>query len=148
EPLREAYLRYIDAINMFEARDLTPDRLLKPGDFHKLFFDSNESFAASVVNRAMPWPPVITKPNNQRVLGAANTRLIDTRKIGTVLAEQFQNHVAQTNPFNTPPAFDGLFKNAEKPILFWRTAKRDPSPLPPEFSGIETALKKKAEDWQ
>jgi hypothetical protein len=147
EPLKEAYLRYIDAINMFEARDLTPERLLKPGDFYKLFFDSSESFSASAMNRAMSWPPVVTRPNNQRIFGIENPRLIDPTKVAQVLQQQFSEFVGQNRPDAPLPSFDGLFKNADKPMLFWRTAKRDPKALPSEYSKIADEIKSIDENW-
>ena len=145
DPLRDVFLRYVDAINMFEARDLTPEKLLKPTDFHRMFFDG-EPFAAAAPYRAMAWPPVLTKPSNQRVFGMDNPRLIDPRKIGPALEEQYRQHIAQNDPLRPLPAFEGLFKNAEKPILYWRTAKRDPIPLPAEYSKIDAAIKKKDDD--
>lgn len=149
DTLKTAYLRYIDAINMFEARDLTPEKLLKPGDFYKIFFDSSESFSAAAMFRPMPWPPVVTRPNNQRIFGGVeNPKLIDQSKIENVLREQFNNFVGQNNPLAPLPAFDGLFKNAEKPILFWRTAKRDPKPLPTEYAKIAEELKRIDEAWK
>ncbi len=145
KPLKDAYEYYNNAINMFEARDLTPDRMLKPEDFQKMLFDSAESFAATAPYRAMPWPPVVTKPSNQRMFGIENTRLI--KQVDPALEALFRGHVAQHDPTLPLPAYDGLFKNAEKPILFWRTTKRDLLTLPAEYSQIEVMIKKKQDEW-
>src|SRR5205085_689162 len=44
EPLRQAFNQYVNQINWYEGRDITPDKLLKASDFYKMFFDSTEPF--------------------------------------------------------------------------------------------------------
>ncbi|HZZ77396.1 MAG TPA: hypothetical protein VFE62_02695 [Gemmataceae bacterium] len=140
EPLKEAYLKSIDLINFYEARDVTPDRLLKPGDFQKLLFDSTESFAATTPYRVMAWPPK-AKMNSQRVLKpGADPRLIHPEKLTGREYEEFMGQLKQQDPLRATPEFD-MFKYADKPILFWRTAERIPV-RPSEYADIERDVKK------
>jgi hypothetical protein len=143
-PLKESYLKYTDLINFFEARDVTPERLLKPGDFHKLFFDSSESFAATSPYHAMPWPPK-AKPSTTRMWKPEDPRLIDRKQIGEKDWMNFQQQLSQNDPLKPVPDLD-LFKDAEKPILFWRTGERIPE-RPGEYADIERNLKKYQADW-
>ena len=65
-PLKEAFEKHVDIINFAEGRDVTPDKLLKPGDFYKMFFDPTELFSAATTKyHAMPWPPKV-KTNASR----------------------------------------------------------------------------------
>jgi hypothetical protein len=122
EPLRESYLKYMDMINLFEGRDATPERMLKAGDFYKMFFDPTEAFSASSPYRAMPWPPEV-RPNIARLWRAdLDPRLINRNNINAGEAERFQRHLAGHDPTKQPPNFE-LFNKASKPILFWRTGE-------------------------
>ncbi len=143
-PLKEAYLKYLHLINLFEARDMTPERLLKPGDFWKLFFDSSEGFAAASPYHVMPWPPK-AKTNAARMWKAEDPRLIDRKQIREQDLLNFKQQMDQTDPLKPPPDLD-LFKDAEKPILFWRTAERIPE-RPIDYAEIDRNLKKYRADW-
>lgn len=147
KPLREVFLHDITMINLFEGRDLTPERLLKPTDFYKMFFESAEMFSATSNHRAMPWPPRV-KPNAARVWKAADPRLINRDKLDPRAAAVFDEHLKQQNPLAPAPMFDDLFKNASKPILFWRTGKRDPVALPGKYEDIAPLLKKIEDEWK
>jgi len=144
EPLKEAYLKYVDRINLFEGRDMTPERLLKPGDFQKLFFDSSEPFSATSPYHAMPWPPK-AKTNPARMWKEPNHRVIDQEQIRPADLLNFKQQMAQNDPLKAPPDLD-LFKDAENPILFWRTVERIPE-RPSEYGEIERNLKKYRDDW-
>ena len=145
EPLKEAYLKYMDMINFFEGRDMTPERLLKPTDFYKLFFESTEPFAATALNRAMPWPPKV-KSNNARLMKRqADPRLINRAKMDERDLQNFFQQLGQADPLRPLPEFDDLYKNAAKPILFWRTDERLP-PRPGEYADIARNLAKIKED--
>lgn len=140
DPLREAFVKSIDMINLFEGRDLTPTKLLTPADFHKMFFDSSEGFSATASYRAMPWPPRV-KANNTRMLQKQpDPRLINRENVDPRAQAAFNEYLAQQNPLAPAPVFDDLFKNAAKPILFWRTAKRDPATLPTKFEELEVTV--------
>jgi hypothetical protein len=139
EPLKEAYLKYLHLINLFEARDMTPERLLKADDFQKLFFDSSEAFSAASPYRAMPWPPK-AKTNPARIWKGADPRLIDPKQIREKDFMNFKQQLDQNDPLKPPPDLD-LFKDAEKPILFWRTAERIPE-RPSDYAEIERNMKK------
>ena len=147
EFLREAFLKDLHMINLFEGRDLTPERMLKPTDFYKLFYESAEGFSATSNHRAMPWPPRV-KPNNARMWKAADPRLINRDKLDPRAAAVFDEHLKQQNPLAPAPVFDDLFKNASKPILFWRTGKRDAAPLPAKYEDLAAAMKKHDEEWK
>ncbi|MBI3824158.1 MAG: hypothetical protein HY289_15935, partial [Planctomycetes bacterium] len=121
EPLREAYLKYIDQINLFEGRD-TPERRLKPEDFHKMFF-GNEPFAAIGKYQAKPWPPEVdsTKTRGNRFLPQALHRGVkgeDYQRMKKFLDDQDPDR-----PEGTKLA---LYKTAAMPILFWRTDEINP----------------------
>ena len=143
-PLKESYLKYLDLINFFEARDVTPERLLKPADFQKLFFDSSESFAATSPYHAMPWPPK-AKPSTTRMWKPEDPRLIDRKQIQPKDLVNFQQQLDQNDPLKALPELD-LFKDAEKPILFWRTGERIPE-RPSDYADIERNLKKYQADY-
>jgi hypothetical protein len=145
EPIKDAYLKYMDRINFFEGRDVTPERLLKPGDFQKLFFDSSEGFAATSPYRAMPWPPK-AKTSNTRILKRdADPRLINRENLAGKDFMDFEQQLEQMDPLRAAPEFD-MFKHAEKPILFWRTAERIPE-RPSDYAEIDRNLKKYQADW-
>ena len=146
EPLRKAYLKYLDMVNLFEGRDVTPERLLKPADFYKLFFDSGETFAATTAYRAMPWPPRV-KANAARLVRKADPRLINHLNIDPKANAEFLQQLRQLNPLAqaAPPPFDGLFNTAEKPILFWRTAERIPQ-RPSKYADIAKDIKAREAD--
>ena len=92
QPLLKSFNAYFVNVNMYEGRNLTPETLLKEGDFHRLFFDGTESFsAAQSTYKARPWPPVVTA---KRAFGEK-----DSRKA---------------------PQFIDLFATADKPMLFWK----------------------------
>jgi hypothetical protein len=143
-PLKDAFLKNIDMINMFEGRDVTPERLLKPSDFSKMFFDSTEIFSASASYRAMPWPPKV-KPNNARMWKHANPRLIDWQKIDPRAKMDFDQQLKQNDPLQQQPVFSGLFDTADKPILFWRTAERIPV-RPTRYADIAQDLQGRADE--
>ncbi len=138
-PLKESYLKYMTRINFYEARDMTPERLLKPADFQKMFFDSSESFAATSPYHAMPWPPN-AKPSTTRMWKPEDPRLIDRKQIRQEDFEDFMKQLGQNDPLKAIPELD-MFKDAEKPILFWRTAERIPE-RPADYGDIDRNLKK------
>jgi hypothetical protein len=143
-PLKESYLNYLTRINFYEARDVTPDRLLTPGDFQKLFFDSTEPFSVTSPYHAMPWPPK-AKPSTTRIWKQEDPRLIDRKQIGQEDFESFMRQLGQNDPLKAIPELD-MFKDAEKPILFWRTGERIPE-RPVDYADIERNLKKYQADW-
>ena len=65
QPLLQAFnKKYIDYVNTIEGRNLEPEKMLKEGDFYKLFFDPTETFSATgSTYRAKPWPPMVTPKN-------------------------------------------------------------------------------------
>jgi hypothetical protein len=135
EALKESYLKYMDQINLFEGRDIT-GRALKATDFYKLFFDPTESFAATAKYQAMPWPPEV-KPNNTRELQFANPRLM--KDIPQEELNRFEKHIRDNNP-NLPAPSLQLYKTAERPILFWRTAEINAT-RPTDYNKIVNELK-------
>jgi hypothetical protein len=142
EPLRDAYLKYMDMINLFEGRDVTPERILKANDFAKVFFDPTESFSASSPYRAMPWPPEV-KPNNAPVFKAdRDPRLINRSNVNPEEFRRFQQHMMGQDPTKEAPKFE-LFNTAAKPILFWRTGDL-PAIRIGDYAKIEKDMKKAA----
>ncbi|MBI2807942.1 MAG: hypothetical protein HYX68_23405 [Planctomycetes bacterium] len=140
--LQEAFEKYVDMINMFEGRDLTPERLLKKTDFQKMFFDGSESFAATSVYRAMSWPPEV-RPNLARagmLHGELDPTLINRRNVDQKEQARFEAHLAQHGPNAQIPNFD-LFKTADRPILFWRTAELPPN-RPSDLAKVSADLKR------
>jgi hypothetical protein len=117
KPLREAYERYYQEINWFEKRDLTPERLLKEGDFYKLVFD-NEPFASTGKYQVRPWPPDI-RPNQMHVLTAMG--MAQQQPVDMELLADVQKHMQHS-------AGQGfrLLERAQKPILFWRYDEKAP----------------------
>lgn len=138
-PLRESFDKYVNLLNFFEARDVTPERLLKPGDFYKMFFDPSESFAATSPYTAMPWPPK-AKTSTTRIWKGADPRLIDPNQLRQKDLANFEQQMGQADPLKAAPELD-LFKDAEKPILFWRTGERVPE-RPTDYADIDRNLKK------
>jgi hypothetical protein len=149
-PLKEAFEKTVDIINFAEGRDVTPETLLKPGDFYKMFFDPTENFSAATSKyRAMPWPPKV-KTNAARAWKAdPDPRYIDREKLRNdpenVMG--FLKHVHDQDPNKAPADFDGLFDNAEKPILFWRTEVVEPQ-RPADLAKLETDLRKKTAELE
>lgn len=112
EPLHKAYLANYVEINMFEGRNITPDRVLKPDDFWKLFFsEGGESFAATSKYQVKPWPPAVTILPQL----VQQARLMPGDPRTDFIARQAQNTGANE------PVVIQLFQDAERPILFWRT---------------------------
>jgi hypothetical protein len=116
--LKQSYLKYIDQINLFEGRDLT-GRKLTPADYYKMFFDQTEPFSASAKYQAMPWPPEV-KPNNTRDLQFVDARM--KKDISPEDLRRFEKHLLENDPNRQSPPLH-LYKTAERPILFWRTAE-------------------------
>lgn len=135
-PLRESYLKYYHMINLFEGRDLKPETVLKPGDFSKLF-QGTESFTAAAKYRVMPWPPEV-KADNSRELKVINPRLLSG--VPEEEKARFKSHIEDTKPGEAVPSLH-LYKDAEQPILFWRTADRPALSLD-NYKQIETLAKK------
>lgn len=96
EPMRASYQKYHELINRIESRE-TPERKLDENDFARLFF-AGEAFAPSSPFVAMPWPPEVTEvqPGGQL----------------------FQD------PNNPPQTTLMLWKEAEKPFLFWKSDEK------------------------
>ena len=118
--LKDSYLKYLDTINFFEGRDLTPTELLKPGDFPKMFFDPAESFSVGRSKyRAMPWPPEVKAKSRTTQV---DSRLFNQENLAEADIRRFQNHLKDNDPNREPPKLD-LFRTAARPILFWRTAE-------------------------
>ena len=134
EPLKEAYLQYIDRINLFEGR-VTPDRKLTPDDFYKLFF-TNEAFAVSAKFQAKPWPPEVTS-GEERDAHFADLRF--NKGITKDDLDRFQKHFKDSDPTQRVPTLQ-LFKSAPRPILFWRTDEKTANP-PTDYNKIVNDLK-------
>ncbi len=95
EPLRAAYDSTFHLVNQTEGRGGTPN-MLKPEDFHRLFFGA-ETFSVGNVDtyRPKPWPPTVTvKPK-------------DIHPLMQLQRRQQPSH---------------LFDSASQPFLFWKTA--------------------------
>ncbi len=97
QPLFKAFdANTLNLVNSIEGRNLTPDSVLKEGDFYKLFFDGTENLSvAGSTFRAKTWPPV----------------LIPKKLIGE-------------KELTTAPQPVDLFDKAVKPMLFWKIDDR------------------------
>ena len=107
-PLKKAFEKYVDMINYSEGRDVTPETVLKPGDFYKLFFDPTESFCASSNYRAMPWPPKVKVNSTRAWKPNPDPRLIDQKNFVERDFEGFMQHLGKQDPSRPPPEFDGV----------------------------------------
>ncbi len=134
-PLKEAYLKYLPIINLFEGRD-TPARKLKPEDFHKIFAGT-EPFAANAKYRVMPWPPEV-KADNTRELQTIDPRI--KRAVAPEDLLRFEKHVAEHDPNRPAPSLK-LYLTAERPILYWRTAEAN-APKPADYKQINADIQK------
>ncbi len=143
EILRNQFAKYTDRINMYEGRDVTPARVLKPADFWKMFFDGTESFAASSPHRAVPWPPEV-RPDAARAWKMADRFLVNRLKITEEDQRVLHQHLAQHDPNLKAPPLD-LFPSADLPILFWRSAELPPN-RPADFDKVARDLQKTTEE--
>lgn len=117
EALKKSFLAYIDQVNIYEGRNAAPETMLKSNDFWKLFFsDSGEHFASAVRYQVKPWPPV-ARIQPQR---AQQARLQPRNEIEFQIAQRAES----AGPNEVIPI--DLFKDAERPFLFWRTAEEPP----------------------
>jgi hypothetical protein len=97
KPLVKVFDKWLLDINTIEGRNLTPETMLKEGDFYRLFFDSTESFsAAGSTYKAKPWPPKVQPKRADMIPGGADP----------------------TDP--TKAQAIELFDRAEQPALFWK----------------------------
>ena len=139
EVLKEAYLKYVNMINMFEGRDVSLGGVLKPGDYPKMFFDGTESFSvASSLYGAMPWPPDV-KASTIRDPRLADPRLVDPNNLILADKARFDNHIAANDPNREPPKLE-LFKTAARPIMFWRSTEI-PAQRPSDYDKIGKDIK-------
>jgi hypothetical protein len=140
EPLYKAYLAYFDNINNIEGR-ATPESRLKDSDFWKLFFDGAETFSATSGRyQVKPWPPVVR----------IGPKFVQDARLHAAVPEmaahpQFQyilRQVEGAEPGKAPTL--SLFKDADRPFLFWRIAEEPPL-LPDKLETVrervETAWK-------
>ncbi|GEM_PF-3204695 len=112
EALRKAFVAYIQQINIYEGRNITPETLLKTDDFWKMFFsEAGESFSATGRYQIRPWPPAVTI-QAQHVQRA---RLAPQNQLDLEIAQRAANAAANE------PVVIQFFNDAERPILFWRT---------------------------
>lgn len=139
EILREGFAKYTDRINMYEGRDVTPARLLKPADWWKMFFDGSESFSAGSLHRATPWPPEV-RPDAARAWKLADRFVTQRMNIKEEDQRLLHQHLAQHDPNQKAPPLD-LFTSADMPILFWRSAELPPN-RPSDFDRVVRDLQK------
>ncbi len=125
-PLKESFEKYAHQVNWLEGREVTPEKMLREGDFYKLFFD-NERFAAGAQFKLAAWPPMIA-PNGvqmrQRERVQKNPFSKDPEFSQTVVKDMV-NLVDQQmkDPGKQIGEYD-LFNVAEKPILFWKSVDK------------------------
>jgi hypothetical protein len=154
-PLREAYLKYMDEINLFEGRE--PERRLKPGDFNKMFFDATERFSSAAKYRAMPWPPEVELNRTRDVRFLAGPSLY--KDIDPDALDNLRKEMSKINPASREVPKIAMYKTAPKPILFWRTgeiaahrpadfaqAKSDLQAQTDAIARLEKELKQKHQD--
>ncbi|MBI3411136.1 MAG: hypothetical protein HY040_22605 [Planctomycetes bacterium] len=135
EPLRKAYEKTYDQINLFEGRKLTPEQILKEDEFAKLFFDASEAFsAAGAPYKARTWPPTVT-PKNPTLI--ANQKGLDDNKMFAAMLDHIQRPHDPTKPL---PSIQ-LFDKAERPFLFWKTAEQ-PAKIPDTLDQVRDNVEK------
>jgi len=135
EPLYKSFVSYLDPINNIEGRTL-PEKKLKDSDFWKMFFDSQESFSIASAGRYQPkpWPPETT---------IASQLVQQARVHGNVPQfEEIARIVDATEPGKQPKL--SLFKDAERPFLFWQTAA-EPPVLPDKLDPVRDRV---VEAWK
>jgi hypothetical protein len=114
QPLEQAFRKYVDQINFFEGRDITPERALKDSDFYKLFFGT-ERFTTESLYRPLPWPPAVTPKQQDVMRHGMPAGMGQAQQAAFFQMMQRQEQGQQTGTFD-------LFGFAEKPALYWKTA--------------------------
>jgi hypothetical protein len=132
KPLKDSFEKYVGVINLFEKRDLTPERLLKETDFHKLFFD-NEPFASTVKYQVRAWPPEI-HPSTLQVQSMPGLGMLTPQKLPAGLPEGLAADIQRfAQEQDSGKGGYRLLDKAQKPILFWR-ADEKPAAFPPDLA--------------
>ncbi|MCI0681239.1 MAG: SurA N-terminal domain-containing protein [Gemmataceae bacterium] len=117
EPLMKAFVAYIDQINIYEGRNAAPETILRESDFWKMFFsDGGEHFAGTAKYQVKPWPPAV-RIGPQRVQMA---RFAPRNQLDLEIAMRAEHAAAHET------VTIDLFKDAQRPFLFWRTAEKEP----------------------
>ncbi len=129
QPLRELYEKYAPEINWFENRALTPDRMLREGDFYKLFFDS-ERFASTGKYQVRAWPPEVY-PSALELRTAPGAHVGEMPDISPDVMAGVQRFVEQQGPNRT--AGYKLLDKAQKPTLYWRSTEK-PAEFPQKLA--------------
>jgi hypothetical protein len=115
QPLEQAFRRYVDQINVFEGRDITPERMLKDSDFAKMFF-GGDSFTAEGTYRPLPWPPSIRPmQTNMQV----RRQIPPGFQVNPAIQADLAKFIHGQDPARPRGAFD-LFGFAERPALYWK----------------------------
>ncbi len=137
QPLRESYDQYYPQINAFEGRSLTPERMLKEGDFYKLFF-GNDRFTSTSKYKVQPWPPDVYPSQMELLAGPGAPDRPDVAPAMLAEVEKFARQRAN------PGEGFRLLDRAQKPILFWRYDEK-----PPEFPQNLAAVRPRViEAWE
>ncbi len=134
-PLKKAFEKYVDQINWFEGREATPEKMLREGDFYKLFFD-NERFAAGAHLKPAAWPPTIAL-NSLQMRQREQRQQFNKRPeiagdvdadVRALMLQQMKDPAKQAGEYD-------LFSKAEKPILFWKSTDK-PSDFPDKIEQV------------
>jgi hypothetical protein len=123
QPLRQQFEKYYDRINWYENRSVRPEKVLKEGDFYKLFFDNEPFFSSNAKYKVLPWPPVV-EPSPLQVMALPGQRQLDLQGIPEQELAAVQQYMQQLTP-SQPPRFS-LLDEAQKPILFWERDEKPP----------------------
>jgi hypothetical protein len=140
EPLRKAFVANTFTINEMEGRNLEPDTVLKEGDFWKLFFDAGESFAATGQKyQPKPWPPVVKIQSRfvQQFRLIGDPGMIDDPRLRQIAERAIGADASEAVTI-------GLFEDAERPFLFWRTAD-EPAVIPDKLADVRDRV---VEAWK
>ena len=130
KPLREAFDRYFQQINMIEGRDgVLGKQPWKEGDFWKIFFDGTESIGVASETRkfaARPWPPTLTLGNATQLAMMMQSNRMGLANMDAGAAEEF-NALTQSREANRNVTLD-MIGYAEKPFLVWKTEEQISDP--------------------
>ena len=146
KPLREAYDRYYQQINMIEGRDgVTGKQPWKESDFPKIFFDGTESVGLASEPRefaARPWPPTLALGNPTQLAMMMQTNRMGLANMDAGAADQFNTLRTARDPAKNTTL--DMIAFAEKPFLVWKTAEQKGNPP----TGLADVKDRVTEAWK
>ena len=126
KPLRDAYERYYQQINMIEGRDgVTGKKPWKDSDFPKTFFEGTENIGLASEPRPFavrPWPPTLSLGNPTQLAMMMQTNRMGLANMDSGAKDEFNALTTRREPVKN--ATLDMISFAEKPFLVWRTMEQ------------------------